>query len=87
MVERKARNLIVLSRSGARNEVALDLIEEARAKGVVIAAPACDIRNEEALLSALQTCTISMPPIKGCIQGSMVLKVILQQSLRRCCIY
>ncbi len=66
--------MLLLSRSGARTEAALDLLKEMRMKGVSIVAAACDITDEQALLSVLETCSREMPPIKGCIQGSMVLK-------------
>ena len=75
MVSRNARHLILLSRSGARNKTALELLDELKAKGVTVAAPICDISDEQALVSALNVCSRTMPPIKGCIQGSMVLKV------------
>lgn len=75
MVDRKARHMLLLSRSGAKTEAALELLDEMKMKGVNIVAPACDISDEQALLSVLKTCSRDMPPIKGCIQGSMVLQV------------
>lgn len=81
MVDRKARNLLLLSRSGAQTGAALELLEEMKSKGVKIVAPVCDISDERALLSVLETCSRTMPLIKGCIQGSMVLRVCPSSSL------
>jgi len=75
MVDRKARNLILLGRSGARERTAQEFVEEMKERGVTIAAPPCDISDKRALRSALDACSQTMPPVKGCIQGSMVLRV------------
>jgi NADPH:quinone reductase-like Zn-dependent oxidoreductase/NAD(P)-dependent dehydrogenase (short-subunit alcohol dehydrogenase family) len=74
MVERGARNLILLSRKGAKTGDAIELIEELRNKGVRIEAPICDITSVESLLSVLDHCAKTMPPIRGCIQSTMVLR-------------
>ena len=75
MVSRKARNLILLSRSGAKDEVAKALIKEIECKGAKIMTPYCDVRDKNQLSNVLKNCALEMPPIKGCIQGSMVLRV------------
>ena len=75
MVSRGARYLILLSRFGPRNEAAYTLLEELRTRGVQVEVPACDVAVAESLLTALSECAKTMPAIKGCIQGSMVLKV------------
>ncbi|RHZ54154.1 type I polyketide synthase [Aspergillus thermomutatus] len=71
-VERGARNLILLSRSGPQNPHAHDLVRELEAKGARVATPACDITNRECLKAVLSEFGKTMPPIKGCIQASMV---------------
>ena len=73
MADRNAKNFILLSRSGAKGKDALELIDEMKLRGIRIAAPVCDISDEDALSTAFRDC--KMPPIKGCIQASMVLKV------------
>ena len=75
MVSRGARNFILLSRSGARSKEAIDLIKEMKSLDVEIAAPPCDLSVESEVSSTLERYRLSMPPIKGCIQASMVLKV------------
>ncbi|KAL9617149.1 MAG: hypothetical protein Q9160_008046 [Pyrenula sp. 1 TL-2023] len=74
MVSRKARNFILLSRSGMeRNEAAQDLVKDMQPLGVRIEAPRCDITDEQAVSTILGACKDSLPPVKGLIQASMVL--------------
>lgn len=54
----------------------MELLKELADIGVDVASPPCNIADAEALGSALQMQLQTMPPIKGCIQSSMVLKVI-----------
>lgn len=75
MATRGAKNLILLSRSGPRTDAARTLVEELRAQGVQVEAPACDVTCTDSLSTVLAHCAHTMPPIKGCIQGTMVLKV------------
>ena len=81
MISRNARNLIHLSRSGARTEAARTFLDELRGSGVLVEAPACDMTNmsvmQEILQEILGGLMANMPPVKGCIQGSMVPRVSL----------
>ncbi|KAI0379259.1 hypothetical protein F5Y04DRAFT_290474 [Hypomontagnella monticulosa] len=72
-IQQGARNLILLSRSGTNSTTAKGFIEALEARGAHVAAPACDITNEAVLRAAVGECLLTMPPIKGCIQASMVL--------------
>ncbi|EEY15605.1 lovastatin nonaketide synthase [Verticillium alfalfae VaMs.102] len=74
MASRGAKNLIILSRSGKSRPATQELVKELTQAGVNVVAPQCDVSNREALTAILDECTATMPPIKGCIQGSMVLK-------------
>jgi len=74
MVANQAKNLILLSRSKVHSEAAATLLQELQEKGVRVATPQCNVSDEESLKRALVNCAW-LPPIKGCIQGSMVLKV------------
>ncbi|KAF5020446.1 hypothetical protein F66182_7525 [Fusarium sp. NRRL 66182] len=74
MASRGARNLILLSRSGTLRPAAQELMKELTAVGVTVAAPRCDVSDRMALEGVLEECARTMPPIKGCVQGSMVLK-------------
>ena len=75
MVSRGAKHLLLLSRSGTSRSEARQFVQELSDEGVQIEAPACDITDSASLGSALKIARERMPPIKGCIQGSMVLKV------------
>ena len=75
MASRGAKNLILLSRSGSTRESAKELVADLEAKQVKVATPPCDVTSVDSLRLALNECLTHMPPIKGCIQGSMVLKV------------
>ena len=83
MVGRGAKNLILLSRSGAHSAAAQDLLSELKEQGVRVMAPKCDVSSAESLSDALQMCA-NMPPIKGCIQGTMVLQVSLYLQCAPC---
>ena len=86
MVGRGAQNFILLSRSGAQhNKAACDMIEDLKQQGVTIEAPQCDITEKNTMLFVINKCSISLPPIKGCIQASMVIKVLLFQPLLVVC--
>ncbi|KAL8726146.1 MAG: hypothetical protein Q9166_006903 [cf. Caloplaca sp. 2 TL-2023] len=74
MTSRRAKYLLLLSRTGAKDEAAVSLLEELKEKGVNVAAPACDISDERTLVSILKQYAETFPPIKGCIQGAMVLR-------------
>lgn len=73
--ERGAKNLILLSRSGMRNEAAAKMIQELNEAGAHVEAPSCDIADANALKAVLDKYAEIMPPIGGCMQASMVLRV------------
>ena len=75
IVSRGARNLILLSRSGASTNAAMEMVKQLEQQGVRVHAPLCDISDRPSLEAALRECSEKMPPIKGCIQTSAVLKV------------
>ena len=81
MAGRGAKNLILLSRSGPKRDAARTLIEELSALGVRVEAPPCDVTDPVSLQSVLDSCTKTMPPIKGCIQGTMVLRDTIFESM------
>lgn len=75
MASRGAKHLILLSRSTAYNEETRIFLQELKDRGVNVATPPCDVSDTRRLKEVLESCSGSMPPIKGCIQGSMVLQV------------
>jgi NAD(P)-dependent dehydrogenase (short-subunit alcohol dehydrogenase family) len=70
MVTRKARNFILLSRSGAEgNETAREMIDDMRKTGVRIEAPRCDVTDEQAVSSVLKGYGQLLPPRQGLYSG------------------
>ena len=75
MALRGARNLILLSRTGGNTEDARSFLRDMHALGVKVSTPICDIGDKDSVASVLAGHQHCMPPVKGCIQSSMVLAV------------
>lgn len=75
MVSRGARHLIFLSRSGKITQPVQDMVSELEGKECEIRIFTCDVSDVSRLQSVVEECCQTLPPIRGCIQGSMVLKV------------
>jgi short-subunit dehydrogenase len=75
MADRGAKHLVLLSRSGVTNEEAMELVDNLRKQGTRVEVPVCDIANFDSLKDILDKTSRTMPPIKGCIQSAMVLRV------------
>ncbi|KAI0436484.1 putative polyketide synthase [Xylaria telfairii] len=74
MADRGARHLLLLGRSGPKSDSARELVQELHDRGVQVHHPLCDVADTEALAAVLADVATTMPPIKGCIQGAMVLR-------------
>lgn len=83
MAGRGAKNLIVCSRSANAQEKAGPFATEMEKLGCKIKAIGCDISDESELAKALAMCTQEMPPIRGVIQGAMVLQVRKRSGVRK----
>ncbi|KAF2643547.1 putative polyketide synthase [Massarina eburnea CBS 473.64] len=81
MVLNGAKHIIILSGKDTTTDGAIDFLEEMKAMGVHVEAPACDIRDAGALREAFQSIADRMPPIKGCIQAAMVIHNALLESM------
>ncbi|KAF2202553.1 hypothetical protein GQ43DRAFT_470778 [Delitschia confertaspora ATCC 74209] len=69
-----AKNILILGRSGATGEAAQLLLKNLRAKGINIHAPPCDLSNADTVQRVLKEINQVMPPVKGVIQATMVLR-------------
>lgn len=76
MASMGARNLILLSRSGPKSDAAQELVRHLTEQGVNVKTPKCDVTSASSLSAALEECS-DLPPIRGCLQGTMVLQVCL----------
>jgi NADP-dependent 3-hydroxy acid dehydrogenase YdfG/acyl carrier protein len=81
MASKGAKNLVLLSRSGASSASAQHLLQELSNKGVRVEAFACDVSNASRLSEVLSSISQTLPPIKGCIQGTMVLRDSLFENM------
>ncbi|PYH35606.1 uncharacterized protein BO87DRAFT_433312 [Aspergillus neoniger CBS 115656] len=70
-----ARNIAFISRSGDSRKEAKIFLDQLRQHDCNARAYACDISNRASLQTTLAQCAAEMPPIKGLIQCSMVLKI------------
>ncbi|KAL3259207.1 hypothetical protein ABHI18_005413 [Aspergillus niger] len=74
MISNGARYLVLLGRKGTDSPGADAFLDGCATMGVSVFAPRCDISEETAVSEVIQEVRRLMPPIKGCIQASMVLK-------------
>ncbi|GME49746.1 ketoacyl-synt-domain-containing protein [Neofusicoccum parvum] len=80
LAEHGAKNLVVLSRSANAQDKAAPLLAELDKIGCKVKAVSCDIADETDVARAVAACSLDMPPIRGVIQGAMVLRdSILEQ--------
>lgn len=75
MIKHGAKNLIILSRSGKRHVHADELLGDLDQAGCRVIMPECDITDGALVRRILNDSAKSMPPIRGVIQGAMVLNV------------
>ena len=75
MIDVGAKSVILISRSGMDATGAEEIIEDLETPGVIITVHKCDVADKESLSAVLEDCAKSLPPIRGVIQGAMVLKV------------
>ncbi|VUC33991.1 unnamed protein product [Clonostachys rosea] len=74
LVDRGARYLILLARSGPRTQEAQEFVKSLTLRGIQVATPPCDISDADALRSVLIECASTMPPICGAIQATGLLR-------------
>ncbi|KAL4953386.1 hypothetical protein BDW69DRAFT_184521 [Aspergillus filifer] len=74
LVAHGARHLAVLSRSAQTSPAALALATELKPKGCRVKPISCDVSDESSLAAALRKCSAELPPVRGVLQGAMVLQ-------------
>ncbi|KAJ0414844.1 hypothetical protein BJY00DRAFT_318416 [Aspergillus carlsbadensis] len=75
LVEHGAKNLVSLSRSGAKDAESRAFVEQIRQKGVTLLAPCCDIASSEAVAALAQDINrYGLPPVQGIINSAMALR-------------
>ena len=74
MVSSGARHLVFLNRSGLESEAARDTVSALHVADCTATVFACDVADAAQLASTLETARQKLPPIRGVIQGAMVLR-------------
>ncbi|MCS2609163.1 type I polyketide synthase [Halomonas dongshanensis] len=73
LVDKGARALILLSRSGPQSDEAKAAIADFEARGVTVVAAACDITDRDALANVLGHASQELPPLKGIVHAATVI--------------
>jgi NAD(P)-dependent dehydrogenase (short-subunit alcohol dehydrogenase family) len=81
MIRQGAKNIVFLSRSGDQKPESRAVLDALTKEGALVCAFACDVSDPEEVKKVVAKCEKDFPPIKGCIQGAMVLKVCRTPSL------
>ncbi|KAI0110924.1 hypothetical protein GGR51DRAFT_569554 [Nemania sp. FL0031] len=81
MSQKGAKHLIVPSRSGVSSQAASDVIDTLRLRGVHIETPICDVSSMESLSGVMRGLSVDFPPVKGCINASLVLQDALFEDM------
>jgi acyl transferase domain-containing protein/NADPH:quinone reductase-like Zn-dependent oxidoreductase/acyl carrier protein len=85
LADRGARHIVLLGRSGARSEAALNAVARLRERGVEVRVEARDVADPEAMRALFADLKASMPPIAGIMHAAMTLDdaIIANLSERR----
>lgn len=75
MAARGAKSLVFLSRSGRVSPPVTEMLDDLKGEGCRARIFICDVANADHVKSVIEDCAASLPPIKGCIQCSMTLRV------------
>lgn len=75
MIEKGARNIVLISRSGKAIGKVADLVEEAKSQGAQIVVKPCDVSDKAEVEKLIKEDISHLPPVKGVIHAAMVLHV------------
>lgn len=76
MIQKGAKNILLVSRNAESHPNAADLKRSATAEGCNLQIRNCDVSSENSLFKLLEySSSVSLPPIKGVINCAMVLDV------------
>ncbi|KAM5349407.1 hypothetical protein ACJ41O_005912 [Fusarium nematophilum] len=81
MIQRGARHVLLLSRSGIATEELARLVKYARTCDATIYVKACDASNEESVAALVEESRETLPPIRGVIHAAMVLRDVLFEKM------
>ena len=81
LVEKGARSLVLISRSGPSSDEAQNAIAEMRQRGVQVLAASCDVTDRKALAALLTSLGETMPPLRGIVHAATVINDGLIRSM------
>ncbi|KAL3421917.1 Lovastatin diketide synthase LovF 16 [Phlyctema vagabunda] len=81
MVEKGARNIVLVSRSGSATGKVKDLIDELGGVGANIVVRRCDVANIDSVQKLVKNELNDMPKIRGVVHGAMVLRDVLFEKM------
>lgn len=81
MVQKGAKNIVLVSRNAQSHPGAASLMQQAQDDGCNLQVRNCDVSDENSLLELLEDCTHTLPPIRGVVAGAMVLNVSFRPHL------
>ena len=81
LVEKGAKHLILISRSGPVSDHAKEAINHFEKQGINIHACACDVSDKKSVQHLLAACALSMPPLKGLVHSAVVIDDALARNL------
>ncbi|KAF1988100.1 ketoacyl-synt-domain-containing protein, partial [Aulographum hederae CBS 113979] len=74
MAKQDSVHLVALSRSKAPSQAAQGLMAELKEHGATLHIMTCDVGDEDQVKQAIEKCKKTLPPIRGVVQGAMVLR-------------
>ena len=77
MAKQDPVDLVVFSRSKATSTAAQTLALDLKKHGATLHVMTCDVSDEASVGKAIEQCKKNLPPIRGVVQGAMVLRVRL----------
>jgi NADPH:quinone reductase-like Zn-dependent oxidoreductase len=75
MVRKGARHIALMARSKIRDPETISFLDDLREKGAQVVAYPCDVSDAVRLRTVLSEIERTMPPVRGCVQAAMVLRV------------
>ncbi|KEZ39405.1 putative polyketide synthase protein [Scedosporium apiospermum] len=81
MIGQGAKSLVLVSRSGTSTGKVAELIEDAKKVGATVTVRACNVVDRASVDTLLSTGVEGLPPVRGVVHGSMVLRDVLFEKM------
>ncbi|TVY92322.1 Reducing polyketide synthase [Lachnellula willkommii] len=81
MMDKGARSIVLISRSGNATGKVAELIEEATTLGATITVRSCDVTSKEQVQKLITEDISTLPPVRGVIHAAMVLHDVLFEKM------